>query len=50
MTELALIQNQIKRQQQLKGYAYLRWTLALEKAHASTEALGKALRRPQKEQ
>ena len=50
MAELVLIQQQLKKQQRLRGYPYERWTHQQERRHAAIEALGKALQAAQQEQ
>lgn len=45
MTTLALIQAQLKKQQKIGKFPYLRWKLAQEKANATTKEMGEAIRR-----
>lgn len=49
MTELVLIQRQLKKQQRLQGYPLARWTHEQERRHAAIEAMGKALKAAQQE-
>jgi ribosomal protein L35 len=44
MAELVLIQRQLKRQQQLKNHALVRWNHQQERNHAAIKALGEALK------
>jgi hypothetical protein len=46
MTALALIQRQLKKQQKIGDYPFLRWKLAREKANATAKTMGEAVRRP----
>jgi len=45
MTALVLIQKQLKKQQKIGEFPYLRWKLAQEKADATAKTMGEALRR-----
>jgi hypothetical protein len=44
MSELVLIQAQLKRQHKIKAQPFLRWKLNQEQANAATKALGEALK------
>jgi hypothetical protein len=47
MTALVLIQQQLKKQQKIGSFPYLRWKLEQEKVNASPKTLGEAFRSPQ---
>jgi len=45
MSALVLIQKQLKKQQKIGKFPYLRWKLAQEKTNATIKAMGEAIRR-----
>jgi len=46
MTALILIQKQLKKQQRIGEFPFLRWKLAQEQVDATDKTVGEAIRRP----